>query len=46
MLQAGVAGVRYGRDWEPREDLRDEYERLQGYFPAGVEKVEIPELID
>ena len=46
MLQAGVAGVRYGRDWEPREDLREEYERLQSYFPGGVVKVEIPEMAD
>ena len=39
MLQAGVLGVRYGVDWEPNEDLRSEYERLQSYFPDGVKKV-------
>ena len=39
MLQAGVLGVRYGVDWEPNEDLRSEYERLQSYFPDGVKQI-------
>jgi hypothetical protein len=42
MLQAGVLGVRYGEDWEPNADLRDEYNRLQSYFPEGVEQVDLP----
>ena len=43
MLQAGVLGVRYGEDWEPRPELKDEYERLQSYFAEGVKKVELPD---
>jgi dCMP deaminase len=43
MLQAGVLGVRYGEDWEPKADLKDEYERLQGFFEEGVKKVDLPE---
>ena len=43
MLQAGVLGVRYGEDWEPNADLKDEYFRLQSYFPDGVKKVELPD---
>ena len=43
MLQAGVQGVRYGVDWEPREELREEYARLQSYFPEGVKKIELRE---
>jgi hypothetical protein len=42
MLQAGVAGVRYGEDWAPKPDLKEEYERLQSYFPEGVEQVDLP----
>ena len=46
MLQAGVSGVRYGEDWVPKPELREEYERLQSYFPQGVLKVELPEGAD
>jgi dCMP deaminase len=46
ILQAGVAGVRYGENWEPNPDLKDEYERLQSYFPGGIEKVDLPEGAD
>lgn len=42
MLQAGVLGVRYGEAWEPKADLKDEYNRLQGYFPEGVKQVDLP----
>ena len=43
MLQAGVLGVRYGEDWEPNSDLKEEYFRLQSYFPDGVKKVGLPD---
>lgn len=43
MLQAGVLGVRFGEDWEPREELREEYSQLQSYFPEGVIMVCLPD---
>jgi hypothetical protein len=43
MLQAGIVGVRYGEDWAPKPDLKEEYERLQGYFSEGVLKVDLPD---
>ena len=46
MLQAGVLGVRYGENWEPKPELKEEYERLQSYFPDGVEKVDLPDDAD
>jgi hypothetical protein len=46
MLQAGVCGVRYRQDWEPREELREEYAKLQSYFPDGVKKIELPDQDD
>jgi dCMP deaminase len=42
MLQAGVIGVRYGENWEPNLDLKEEYERLQSFFPERVSKVALP----
>ena len=42
MLQAGVLGVRYGENWEPNPDLKEEYERLQSFFPERVSKVDLP----
>tara|TARA_B100000700_G_scaffold328335_1_gene445831 strand:+ start:7156 stop:7662 length:507 start_codon:yes stop_codon:yes gene_type:complete len=42
MLQAGVRGVRYGEEWEPKLELKDEYERLQSYFPDGVKQIDLP----
>ena len=42
MLQAGVLGVRYGQDWEPRAELRGEYARLQDHFKEGGKEVERP----
>jgi hypothetical protein len=43
MLQAGVLGVRFGEDWEPREELQEEYSQLQSYFPEGVIMVCLPD---
>ena len=46
MLQAGVVGVRYGESWEPKPELREEYGRLQSYFPEKVSKVDLPDDAD
>jgi dCMP deaminase len=44
LLQAKVLGVRYLHDWTPQQgQRREQYERLQSYFPQGVEQVNIPD---
>lgn len=40
LLQAKVLGVRYIHDWTPQDGKRrEQYERLQSFFPQGVKQV-------
>jgi len=41
LLQAGIKGIRYGKYWEPKPELKGEYDRLLSYFEEGVKKVEV-----
>lgn len=42
LLQAKVAGVRFLHDWSPQQGKRKEqYDRLQAFFPQGVSQVAI-----
>lgn len=42
LLQAKVRAVRFLHDWSPQQGRRrEQYERLQAYFPEGVSQVRV-----
>jgi dCMP deaminase len=44
LLQAGIHRVYYLHTWRyPDPAKQSEYEHLQGYFPGGVERLEVPD---
>jgi dCMP deaminase len=41
LLQAEISEVMYLHDWLPPEDLRTQYEMIQGQFPHGLRQIRI-----